>query len=152
MSKKNSSRPGPDYFISGPDDIIFHLAENPASAPEEPSAEQVAAMRRAIFGEGYLDVPARAERARQLLAEAERKKDRSPVDVGAIALTHELVRECMQQLSDRERVVWLLRYQNDMTIKEIADLLSLQEGAVKQSLFRLRKTIAQVIAQSNKVT
>ena len=154
MRKKRQHQP--DYFISGPDDVTFHLAEDPASASEEPSAEEVAAMRRAIFGEGYLDVPARAEEARQNLKRIEHETVREVLkrldDGEEIALLHETAREVLKRLDDHDRVIFLLRYLYQTTDEDIADILSVSVERIRLHLHNtIRNAIQQVSTRSKEM-
>jgi RNA polymerase sigma-70 factor (ECF subfamily) len=62
----------------------------------------------------------------------------------ARALIHEQVQEvwnATSALSDRQRTVFLLRFMEDMTIREIADAAGLTENAVNVHLFRAVRAV-----------
>lgn len=49
----------------------------------------------------------------------------------------------LQQLSDTHREVFLLRYQEGMSIREISEVMTCSEGTVKSRLFYALKNLAQ---------
>lgn len=57
------------------------------------------------------------------------------------------VRRAVQQLPDKERTILTLFYQNDYTIKEIAEILSINEGTVKSRLFYARRKVKEFYNQ-----
>jgi RNA polymerase sigma-70 factor (ECF subfamily) len=50
--------------------------------------------------------------------------------------TKELVSEAMQKLSPQQRAIFVMKYLQQKTIREIASVLDCAEGTVKQQLFR----------------
>lgn len=57
------------------------------------------------------------------------------------------VRKAVQQLPDKERTILTLFYQNDYTIKEIAEILRISQGTVKSRLFYARKKVKEIYNQ-----
>ncbi|MCB0496345.1 MAG: RNA polymerase sigma factor [Cyclobacteriaceae bacterium] len=57
------------------------------------------------------------------------------------------IRRAVQQLPDKERTILILFYQNDYTIKEIAEILGINEGTVKSRLFYARKKVKEFYSQ-----
>ena len=55
--------------------------------------------------------------------------------------TSRLVREIMADLPEQQRLIVGMRYYEDLSVKEIADLLQLAPGSVKTQLFRGRKSV-----------
>jgi RNA polymerase sigma-70 factor (ECF subfamily) len=66
----------------------------------------------------------------------------------AMALTHELSQQIqilLDHLPEEYRVVVILRYWNDLSYAEIAEMLSTTESAIKSRLFRARQSLAKMI-------
>ncbi len=61
-------------------------------------------------------------------------------------LIQQHIEQALQQLTPRERSVFVLRHYNDLPLKEIAQILKITEGTVKSMLFRaiqrLRKELS----------
>ena len=55
------------------------------------------------------------------------------------------VHAAMARLSERERAAFVLRHFEQMSTKEIGDALSLDEGAVKHSVFRAVRKLRQAL-------
>jgi RNA polymerase sigma-70 factor (ECF subfamily) len=51
-------------------------------------------------------------------------------------LIQQHIEQALQQLTPRERSVFVLRHYNDLPLKEIAQILKITEGTVKSMLFR----------------
>jgi len=49
----------------------------------------------------------------------------------------------LDQLGEEHRSAFLLRYREDFSIREVAEILELPEGTVKSRLFYARKTLAE---------
>ncbi len=64
-----------------------------------------------------------------------------------------VIRVLMDRLSDSQRVVLMLRYFNDMSMKEMADLLEVPEGTIKTRLLygknHLRKLVHEYEQETN---
>ncbi|OEH85683.1 hypothetical protein BHU72_02495 [Desulfuribacillus stibiiarsenatis] len=58
------------------------------------------------------------------------------------------VREAVQKLPEQYKLVVVLRYLQDMTYKEIADILEIPENTVKTHLFRARKHLKELLRTS----
>ncbi|RMG76779.1 MAG: RNA polymerase sigma factor [Bacteroidetes bacterium] len=60
----------------------------------------------------------------------------------------EQLEQAFEYLKEDERLVLLMRYQDGLSIKEIADYLNLGESAVKMRLKRTRDRLAQIIQEN----
>ncbi len=56
------------------------------------------------------------------------------------------IENALQQLTPRERSVFVLRNYNDMSLKEIAQILKIKEGTVKSMLFRAIQRLQKKLA------
>lgn len=71
---------------------------------------------------------------------SERPPSPDPVRTAETQLLSVRVEKALQNVSDRERLVFLLRHYNDLKLDEIAESLQISIGSVKSYLFRcLRK-------------
>lgn len=76
-------------------------------------------------------------------AASERRAQRAPVDLQP-ATTHPvgesalLARQCLEQLSDRQRMVVVMRHGLELSIEEIAELTGISQNTVKDRLLRAR--------------
>ena len=62
------------------------------------------------------------------------------------SITQMHIEKALNNLSPRERSVFVLRHYNDMPLKEIAETLRISEGAVKSMLFRALKRLQKELA------
>ncbi|WP_216829629.1 RNA polymerase sigma factor [Alkalihalobacterium elongatum] len=60
-------------------------------------------------------------------------------------LTLEELQEIIQELPEISKIIFLLRYVNDLSYKEISERLDLKENAVRQRAFRIRSFIQKEI-------
>ena len=51
------------------------------------------------------------------------------------------IQAALQTLSNRERIIFIMRHYNDLPLKEIASSLQITEGTVKSTLFRALKRL-----------
>lgn len=71
---------------------------------------------------------------------SETPRSPDPVRTAEARLLGVRVEEALQNVSERERTVFLLRHDNDLTLAEIAETMQISTGSVKSYLFRcLRK-------------
>jgi RNA polymerase sigma-70 factor (ECF subfamily) len=63
---------------------------------------------------------------------------------------HQQVRWAMEQLAPQQRMALSLRYDNDLSYEEIADVLQVSVKAVERSLARGRATLAVRLGESRK--
>jgi RNA polymerase sigma-70 factor (ECF subfamily) len=68
--------------------------------------------------------------------------------------THESIfqntyNESIQQLDSKHREVFSLRHEDGLSIKEIAEILDLNEGTVKSRLFYATKQLADLLKEFN---
>jgi RNA polymerase sigma-70 factor (ECF subfamily) len=54
-----------------------------------------------------------------------------------------IVREQLEQLPPKYRIVLILRYLQDMTYEEMADILTMPVGTIKTHLFRARNLLKE---------
>ncbi len=57
------------------------------------------------------------------------------------------VREALTQVSGRQRDVFMLRYYQDLELKEIAEVLRCSEGAVKRHLHRCHQRLRELLRE-----
>ena len=55
------------------------------------------------------------------------------------------IRQALDRLTDRERAVFVLRHYQDMSLKDIADVLDIAEGTVKSLLFRAIRRLQKAL-------
>lgn len=60
----------------------------------------------------------------------------------------EIIQKCMDKLPEDERVLVYLFYFEELSLKEIVDVISLAEGNVKVKLFRARKKLFTIFKES----
>lgn len=69
-------------------------------------------------------------------------------DVEATAIAHitsDRVRSALDQLSERERSLLVLRYWEDLSTEAVARSLAMSEGAVRVALLRARRSLAAAL-------
>lgn len=70
----------------------------------------------------------------------------SPESSADASLLQIKIQEALNKISDKERAVFVMRHYNDLSIKEIADVMKISSGTVKSFLFRgvqkLRKELS----------
>lgn len=59
-----------------------------------------------------------------------------------------IVKECMDKLPEDERVIMHLFYFEELSLKEIVEIVSMTEGNVKVKLFRARKKLFSIFKES----
>lgn len=59
-----------------------------------------------------------------------------------------IVKECMDKLSEDERVIIHLFYFEELSLKEIVEIVSMTEGNVKVKLFRARKKLFSIFKET----
>lgn len=64
--------------------------------------------------------------------------------------SYEELKKCIDKLSDKLRICIVFYYFNDMSIKEIAEVLNCSEGTVKSRLFKAKKNLEkELVSMSN---
>ena len=58
---------------------------------------------------------------------------------GKVIQTH--IEAALEKLTARERSIFVMRHYNDLSLKEIARILTISEGTVKSMLFRALKRL-----------
>jgi len=61
----------------------------------------------------------------------------------------ELLMHAIKSLPDKERMILLLRYYEDLSYKEVAEKLSISEDSVRKQLARTRQRLRQVIEKKD---
>ena len=94
------------------------------------------------------------ERARHSVIQAEqllegRNKEKQVEDLLERRDQQAIVREQMEKLPARYRVVLILRHLQEMTYEEMADILSMPIGTVKTQLFRARNLLKERLLAQN---
>jgi RNA polymerase sigma-70 factor (ECF subfamily) len=59
-----------------------------------------------------------------------------------------IVKECMDKLPEDERIIMHLFYFEELSLKEIVEIVSMTEGNVKVKLFRARKKLFSIFKES----
>lgn len=62
----------------------------------------------------------------------------------------DLLTTALARLEEEPRTIFLLRYQQDLTIAEIAEIYDLPEGTIKSRLYHLRMHLAKVVDDTEK--
>ena len=62
------------------------------------------------------------------------------------ALLQQQIRQALDNLTERERAVFVLRHYHALPLKEIADCLNVTVGTVKSTLFRAIKHLQRILA------
>lgn len=62
--------------------------------------------------------------------------------------TREEIRQILESLSGKERSLYLLRFQEEKTVPEIARILDLPEGSVKSGLFYLIQKVGKALKKN----
>lgn len=70
--------------------------------------------------------------------------DEEVTDEEIFSLTVEKLQEALSLIDPEDKIVLLMKYQDDKSIKEIAQLLELGESAVKMRLHRAKKKIVEL--------
>ena len=84
--------------------------------------------------------------AEQILEEANKRKQAE--DILELRARQAIVREQLEKLPTKYRIVLILRHLQEMTYEEMADILSLPIGTIKTHLFRARHLLMEhVLAQ-----
>lgn len=65
-------------------------------------------------------------------------------DEAIFSLAADKLKMSLQQIEPAEKVVLLMKYQDDMAVKEMATVLGLGESAVKMRLHRAKKRIVEI--------
>lgn len=60
--------------------------------------------------------------------------------------------DALNHLSENHKEIFLLKYSNNLTIKEIGDILNISEGTVKSRIFYSTRAIREHINNNNKST
>jgi RNA polymerase sigma-70 factor (ECF subfamily) len=63
----------------------------------------------------------------------------------------EMLHKALDQLDEDRRTIFLLRYQQDLSLKEIATIFDLPEGTIKSRIFYIKKLLAGVIEDDENV-
>jgi RNA polymerase sigma-70 factor (ECF subfamily) len=77
-----------------------------------------------------------------------RSEAASPADLAERARLADALRAALDRIRPEYRAALMLRYQEDRSHEEIADILGVPEGTVKTHLHRGRKALAQEVAAS----
>jgi len=70
----------------------------------------------------------------------------NPEKSAEASLIQQHIRRALQELSLRERSVFVLRHYHDLRLKEIAEILNIAEGTVKSLLYRAIKKLQKSLA------
>lgn len=60
-------------------------------------------------------------------------------------LQFDLLSKALDKLEEDRRTLFLLRYQQDLSVKELSDIYDLPEGTIKSRLFYIKKILAGAI-------
>ena len=70
-----------------------------------------------------------------------KKSPMNPEKSAESAIIQKHIQAALQTLSNRERIIFIMRHYNDLPLKEIASSLQITEGTVKSTLFRALKRL-----------
>jgi RNA polymerase sigma-70 factor (ECF subfamily) len=62
-----------------------------------------------------------------------------------ISLFHDVLKQAIYQLEEFQRLPFILRYMEELSVKEIAEILEISEGTVKSRLFYATRKIAKAL-------
>ncbi|WNJ21007.1 sigma-70 family RNA polymerase sigma factor [Pontibacter sp. G13] len=71
-------------------------------------------------------------------------------DLEILALRRDHLQRALDQVAPEDKMILMMKYQDDISIKELMNTLELSESAVKMRLARARKRVKQLIRQSEK--
>lgn len=67
-----------------------------------------------------------------------------------LSFRSEKLRIALEQISPEDKVILLLKYQDDASIKDLTEQLNISESAVKMRLARARQRVRQIIEDAEK--
>ena len=70
----------------------------------------------------------------------------NPERMAESALIRTHLRRALDQLSSQQRIIFVLRHDHDLPLKEISDILEISEGTVKSQLFRALRKLQKKLA------
>jgi RNA polymerase sigma-70 factor (ECF subfamily) len=62
-----------------------------------------------------------------------------------ISLFHDVLKQAIYQLEEFQRLPFILRYMEELSVKEIAEILEISEGTVKSRLYYATRKIAKAL-------
>jgi RNA polymerase sigma-70 factor (ECF subfamily) len=62
-----------------------------------------------------------------------------------ISLFHDVLKQAIYQLEEFQRLPFILRYMEELSVKEIAEILEISEGTIKSRLFYATRKIAKAL-------
>ncbi|GAB4415619.1 MAG: RNA polymerase sigma factor [Bacteroidia bacterium] len=74
----------------------------------------------------------------------------SEVEQDLLGLRADKLRAALEHISPEDKMILLLKYQDDVSIKELMDQLDISESAVKMRLARARQRVRELIRESEK--
>ena len=77
---------------------------------------------------------------------SESESSHNPERHAEASMMQQHINSALQQLTPRERSVFVLRHYNDLPLKEIAQILKITEGTVKSMLFRAIQRLQKELA------
>ena len=77
---------------------------------------------------------------------SESESSHNPERHAEASLMQQHIDSALQQLTPRERSIFVLRHYNDLPLKEIAQILKITEGTVKSMLFRAIQRLQKKLA------
>jgi len=98
------------------------------------------AYRKRSFENGYRE---QLEEEKIFISPIERKIDEN--------IQSGMLNEALDKLDEDRRTMFLLRYQQDLSLKEIAAIFDLPEGTIKSRIFYIKKFLAGVIEDDQNV-
>ena len=75
--------------------------------------------------------------------------DANPEDITSFNLTSAMVEKALNNLAPRERIAFVLKHRQEMTIAEVSHEIEVADGTVKSLLFRATKKLQQALAHLN---
>jgi RNA polymerase sigma-70 factor (ECF subfamily) len=64
-----------------------------------------------------------------------------------MSVFHDNLKQAISQLEEFQRLPFILRYMEELSVKEIAEILQISEGTVKSRLFYATRKITKVLTE-----
>lgn len=68
-----------------------------------------------------------------------------------LRFSHLALQDALLKLSPRQRQIFVLRYQHDLSYQDVANIVEESESAIKSILFRIREKLRKILLEQEKV-
>lgn len=126
---------------------VFRIAWQKREAVPDPSIGWLLKVARNLIGNEYRS-RARASQLQDRLRDSERLRSQGSADDG----TRAVIAATLGRLRDKDREILLLAYWEDLTMSEVAEVLSCTEAAARVRLHRARNSFEQALPQQLRPT